>query len=135
LRRGAVRVLCDVTARVREPSGSAATRPQLGSDEIDANAMTYVDQARHILLPDENRLEVRRNSEWLAPMDMADVLRLTSRVTVARLLERNDFSARYEAGEPISLMELLYPLLQGWDSVIIDADAELGGTDPRFNIL
>jgi len=131
----AVLIIGDFTARVGDPSGRTATRPPLGSDEIDANAMTYVDQARHILLPDEDRLEVRRNSEWLAPMDMADVLRLTSRVTVARLLERNDFSARYEAGEPISLMELLYPLLQGWDSVMIDADVELGGTDQLFNIL
>ena len=131
----AVLIIGDFTARVGDPSGRTATRPPLSGDEIDANAMTYVDQAQHILLPDEDRLEVRRNSEWLAPMDMADVLRLTSRVTVARLLERNDFSARYEAGEPISLMELLYPLLQGWDSVMIDADVELGGTDQLFNIL
>jgi tyrosyl-tRNA synthetase len=131
----AVLIIGDFTARVGDPSGRTATRPPLGSDEIDAHAMTYVEQAQRILIPDEDRLEVRRNSEWLAPMDMADVLRLTSRVTVARLLERNDFSARYEAGEPISLMELLYPLLQGWDSVMIDADVELGGTDQLFNIL
>jgi len=131
----AILIIGDFTARVGDPSGRTATRPPLSGDEIDAHAMTYVEQARHILLPDEDRLQVRRNSEWLAPMDMADVLRLTSRVTVARLLERNDFSARYEAGEPISLMELLYPLLQGWDSVMIDADVELGGTDQLFNIL
>jgi tyrosyl-tRNA synthetase len=131
----AVLIIGDFTARVGDPSGRTATRPPLSSGEIDAHAMTYVEQAQHILLPDEDRLEVRRNSEWLAPMDMADVLRLTSRVTVARLLERNDFSARYDAGEPISLMELLYPLLQGWDSVMIDADVELGGTDQLFNIL
>jgi tyrosyl-tRNA synthetase len=131
----AVLIIGDFTARVGDPSGRTATRPTLSGDEIDAHAMTYVEQAQRILLPDEDRLEVRRNSEWLAPMDMADVLRLTSRVTVARLLERNDFSARYEAGEPISLMELLYPLLQGWDSVMIDADVELGGTDQLFNIL
>ena len=131
----AVLIIGDFTARVGDPSGRTATRPPLSGDEIDAHAMTYVEQARHILLPDEERLEVRRNSEWLAPMDMADVLRLTSRVTIARLLERNDFSARYDAGEPISLMELLYPLLQGWDSVMIDADVELGGTDQLFNIL
>jgi tyrosyl-tRNA synthetase len=131
----AVLIIGDFTARVGDPSGRTATRPPLSSGEIDAHAMTYVEQAQHILLPDEDRLEVRRNSEWLAPMDMADVLRLTSRVTVARVLERNDFSARYEAGEPISLMELLYPLLQGWDSVMIDADVELGGTDQLFNIL
>ena len=131
----AVLIIGDFTARVGDPSGRTATRPPLSNDEIDAHAMTYVEQAQHILLADGDRLEVRRNSEWLAPMDMADVLRLTSRVTVARLLERNDFSARYEAGEPISLMELLYPLLQGWDSVMIDADVELGGTDQLFNIL
>jgi tyrosyl-tRNA synthetase len=130
----AVLIIGDFTARVGDPSGRTATRPPLSGDEIDAHAMTYVEQAQHILRADD-RLEVRRNSEWLASMDMADVLRLTSRVTVARLLERNDFSARYEAGEPISLMELLYPLLQGWDSVMIDADVELGGTDQLFNIL
>jgi tyrosyl-tRNA synthetase len=131
----AVLIIGDFTARVGDPSGRTATRPALSSDEIDAHATTYVEQAQRILRPDEERLEVRYNSEWLAAMDMADVLRLTSRVTVARLLERNDFSARYEAGEPISLMELLYPLLQGWDSVMIDADVELGGTDQLFNIL
>jgi tyrosyl-tRNA synthetase len=131
----AILIIGDFTARVGDPSGRTATRPPLSGDEIDAHAMTYVEQAQHILLPDEDRLEVRRNSEWLAPMDMTDLLRLTSRVTVARLLERNDFSARYQAGEPISLMELLYPLLQGWDSVMIDADVELGGTDQLFNIL
>jgi tyrosyl-tRNA synthetase len=131
----ALLIIGDFTARVGDPSGRTATRPALSSDEIDAHATTYVEQAQRILLPDTERLEVRYNSEWLAAMDMADVLRLTSRVTVARLLERNDFSARYEAGEPISLMELLYPLLQGWDSVMIDADVELGGTDQLFNIL
>ena len=131
----AVLIIGDFTARVGDPSGRTATRPALSSDEIDAHATTYVEQAQRILLPDRERLEVRYNSEWLAAMDMADVLRLTSRVTVARLLERNDFSARYEAGEPISLMELLYPLLQGWDSVMIDADVELGGTDQLFNNL
>jgi tyrosyl-tRNA synthetase len=131
----AVLIIGDFTARVGDPSGRTATRPALSGEEIDAHATTYVEQAKRILLPDKERLEVRYNSEWLAAMDMADVLRLTSRVTVARLLERNDFSARYEAGEPISLMELLYPLLQGWDSVMIDADVELGGTDQLFNIL
>jgi len=131
----AVLIIGDFTARVGDPSGRTATRPALSSDEIDAHATTYVEQAQRILRPDKEHLEVRYNSEWLAAMDMADVLRLTSRVTVARLLERNDFSARYEAGEPISFMELLYPLLQGWDSVMIDADVELGGTDQLFNIL
>ena len=131
----AVLIIGDFTARVGDPSGRTATRPALSGGEIDAHATTYVEQAQRILIPDADRLEVRHNSEWLAAMDMADVLRLTSRVTVARLLERNDFAARYEAGEPISLMELLYPLLQGWDSVMIDADVELGGTDQLFNVL
>src|SRR5215211_4837117 len=118
----AVLIIGDLTARVGDPGGRTATRPALSGDEIYSHATTYVEQAQRILVPDANRLDVRHNSEWLAAMDMADVLRLTSRVTVARLLERNDFSARYDAGEPISLMELLYPLLQGWDSVMIDAD-------------
>jgi tyrosyl-tRNA synthetase len=131
----AVLIIGDFTARVGDPSGKSATRPPLSADEIDAHASTYVEQVKQILLPDADRLEIRYNSEWLAGMDMADVLRLTSRVTVARLLERNDFAARYEAGAPISLMELLYPLLQGWDSVMVEADVELGGTDQLFNNL
>ena len=131
----AVLIIGDFTARVGDPSGKSATRPPLSADEIDAHASTYVEQVKQILLADADRLEIRYNSEWLAGMDMADVLRLTSRVTVARLLERNDFAARYEAGAPISLMELLYPLLQGWDSVMVEADVELGGTDQLFNNL
>jgi tyrosyl-tRNA synthetase len=130
----AVLIIGDFTARVGDPSGKSATRPPLSAEEIDAHAETYVEQVKQILLPDA-RLEIRYNSEWLAGMDMADVLRLTSRVTVARLLERNDFAARYEAGAPIALMELLYPLLQGWDSVMVEADVELGGTDQLFNNL
>jgi tyrosyl-tRNA synthetase len=131
----AVLIIGDFTARVGDPSGRSATRPPLSAEEIDEFAATYVEQAKLILLPDRDRLEIRRNSEWLGGMDMADVLRLTSRVTVARILERNDFAERYQAGSPISLSELLYPLLQGWDSVMIDADVELGGTDQLFNNL
>jgi tyrosyl-tRNA synthetase len=131
----AVLIIGDFTARVGDPSGKSATRPPLSAEEIEAHAETYVEQVKQILLTDADRLEIRYNSEWLAGMDMADVLRLTSRVTVARLLERNDFAARYEAGAPISLMELLYPLLQGWDSVMVEADVELGGTDQLFNNL
>jgi tyrosyl-tRNA synthetase len=131
----AVLIIGDFTARVGDPSGRSTVRPPLSAEEIEANAATYVEQAKLILRSDPDRLEVRYNSEWLGGMDMADVLRLTSRVTVARLLERNDFAARYRAGEPISLMELLYPLLQGWDSVMVDADVELGGTDQLFNNL
>jgi tyrosyl-tRNA synthetase len=131
----AVLIIGDFTARVGDPSGRSTVRPPLRTEEIEAHATTYVEQATRILIPDADRLEIRHNSEWLAGMDMADALRLTSRVTVARLLERNDFAARYQAGAPISLMELLYPLLQGWDSVMVEADVELGGTDQLFNNL
>jgi tyrosyl-tRNA synthetase len=129
----AVLILGDFTAQVGDPSGRSATRPRLSAAEIEAHAATYVDQIKQILLPEP--LEVRRNSEWLATMGIDDVLRLTARTTVARMLERNDFASRYTTGSPISLMELLYPLLQGWDSVMVKADVELGGTDQLFNVL
>jgi tyrosyl-tRNA synthetase len=129
----AVLILGDFTAQVGDPSGRSATRPRLSAEEIETHAATYVEQIRQILLPEP--LEVRRNSEWLAAMGIEDVLRLTARTTVARMLERNDFANRYTAGNPISLMELLYPLLQGWDSVMVQADVELGGTDQLFNVL
>jgi tyrosyl-tRNA synthetase len=129
----AVLILGDFTAQVGDPSGRSATRPRLSAEEIDAHAATYVDQIQQILLPEP--LEVRRNSEWLATMGIEDVLRLTARTTVARMLERNDFAQRYASGSPISVMELLYPLLQGWDSVMVQADVELGGTDQLFNVL
>src|SRR5581483_2516511 len=118
---------------VGDPSGRSATRPRLTKDEVDANAATYVEQISQIL--DPQRLEVRRNSEWLGSMGIDDVLRLTARTTVARMLERDDFANRYRDGKPISLMELLYPLLQGWDSVMVQADVELGGSDQLFNNL
>ncbi|MGH9032582.1 MAG: tyrosine--tRNA ligase [Acidimicrobiia bacterium] len=129
----AVLILGDFTAQVGDPSGRSATRPRLSPAEVDAHAATYVEQVHRILLPEP--LEVRRNSEWLATMGIDDVLRLTARTTVARMLDRNDFADRYERGVPISVMELLYPLLQGWDSVMVEADVELGGTDQLFNIL
>ena len=129
----AVLILGDFTAQVGDPSGRSATRPRLSAEEINRHAETYVEQIRQILLPEP--LEVRRNSEWLATMGIDDVLRLTARTTVARMLERNDFAQRYSTGSPISLMELLYPLLQGWDSVMVEADVELGGTDQLFNVL
>ncbi len=129
----AVLILGDFTAQVGDPSGRTAARPPLSRDEIGAHADTYVDQARRILL--DEPLEVRRNSEWLASMGIDEVLRLSSRTTVARLLERDDFAKRYRDGQPISLMEFLYPLLQGWDSVVVRADVELGGTDQLFNNL
>jgi tyrosyl-tRNA synthetase len=129
----AVLIVGDFTALVGDPSGRSATRPALSRAEADANAATYFEQAQRILLPD--RLEIRPNSEWLGEMGIDDVLRLTARSTVARMLERDDFAKRYATGNPISVMELLYPLLQGWDSVMVRADVELGGTDQLFNLL
>ena len=131
----AVLILGDFTAMVGDPSGKSATRPRLSSEEVGAHAQTYVEQVGAILDTSSDRLEVRRNSEWLAKLDMEDVLRLTSQVTVARMLERDDFAKRYRDGIAISLMEFLYPLLQGVDSVEIEADVELGGTDQLFNLL
>ena len=129
----AVLILGDFTAQVGDPSGRVTTRPPLSSAEVEDHAQTYIEQVQRILLPEG--LEVRRNSEWLTSMGNADVLRLTARTTVARLLERDDFATRYREGRPISLSEFLYPLLQGWDSVQVRADVELGGTDQLFNNL
>ncbi len=127
-----VLIIGDYTARVGDPSGRSATRPVLSSEEIDEHAQTYLDQATKVLAADE-RLEVRRNSEWL-DMPMEDLFRLVRTVTVAQLLERDDFAKRMAAAEPVSLLELLYPVLQGYDSVAIRADVELGGTDQTFNL-
>jgi len=129
----AVLIVGDYTARVGDPSGRSATRPVLTGAEIDAHARTYVEQATRVLRDDET-LEVRRNSEWL-DMPMEDLFRLVRHPTVARILEREDFSTRYAAHQPISLLELLYPVLQGYDSVAVRADVELGGTDQTFNLL
>jgi tyrosyl-tRNA synthetase len=128
-----VLIVGDYTARVGDPSGRSDTRPVLSGEEIDANAQTFHDQASHVLRTDE-RLELRRNSEWL-DMSMEELFRLVRGVTVAQLLERDDFSRRWSAQEPISLLELLYPVLQGYDSVAVRADVELGGTDQKFNLL
>src|SRR5262245_55238949 len=129
----AVLLLGDYTAQIGDPSGRSATRPRLTKEQVDEYAATYVDQLHQILLPEP--LEIRRNSEWLASMDIEDVLRLTARTTVARMLERDDFAKRYADGSPISVMEFLYPLLQGWDSVMVEADVELGGSDQLWNFL
>ncbi len=129
-----VLIVGDYTARVGDPSGRSTLRPMLSAEEIDANAATFQAQALKILDGDPERLEVRRNSEWL-DMPMVDVLRLVRTTTAAQLLERDDFAKRWSANEPISMLELLYPLLQGFDSVAIDADVELGGTDQKFNLL
>jgi tyrosyl-tRNA synthetase len=129
----AVLIIGDFTAQVGDPSGKSATRPRLSKEEVEGFAATYVEQARRILL--DEPLEIRRNSEWLGSMGIEDVLRLASRTTVARMLERDDFARRYRDGVAISVMEFLYPLLQGWDSVMVQADVELGGTDQLFNNL
>jgi tyrosyl-tRNA synthetase len=127
-----VLIIGDYTARVGDPSGRDSTRPVLTDEDIDANARTYTEQAFKVL--DRERTELRRNGEWL-DMPSADLFDLVRRFTVARLLERDDFTKRMAAEEPISLLELLYPVLQGYDSVAIDADVELGGTDQKFNLL
>jgi tyrosyl-tRNA synthetase len=129
-----VLIIGDYTARVGDPSGQSSTRPVLDPGQIEANARTFQEQALTVLDPDPGRLEVRFNSEWL-DMPMEELFRLTRTTTVAQLLERQDFSARFAAGEPISVLELLYPLLQGYDSVAVRADVELGGTDQKFNLL
>jgi tyrosyl-tRNA synthetase len=128
-----VLIVGDYTARVGDPSGRSATRPVLSPEEIDAHAQTYVDQAGKVLRTDD-QLELRHNSEWL-DMPVEDLFRLVRTVTVAQLLERDDFANRWAANEPISLLELLYPVMQGFDSVAIRADVELGGTDQKFNLL
>jgi tyrosyl-tRNA synthetase len=129
----AVLILGDFTARVGDPTGRSATRPRLAPEQIEANLATYQGQAGLILRPD--RLEIRRNSEWLGALGADGLLGLAGRATVAQMLERDDFSKRYAAGQPISVMELLYPLLQGYDSVVVRADVELGGSDQLFNNL
>ncbi len=129
-----VLIVGDYTARVGDPSGRSTLRPMLSEQEIDANAATFQEQALKILDADPERLEVRRNGEWL-DMAMSELLRLVATTTAAQLLERDDFSKRWAAGEPISMLEMMYPLLQGYDSVAIRADVELGGTDQKFNLL
>jgi tyrosyl-tRNA synthetase len=129
----AVLIIGDFTGQVGDPTGRSETRPMLSEDEIRTNAQTYFDQADLVL--DMDRAEVRWNSEWLGELTMADVLRLTSSYTVAKMLERDDFRGRYEAHEPISVVEFLYPLMQAMDSVAVEADVELGGTDQTFNLL
>jgi tyrosyl-tRNA synthetase len=127
-----VLIVGDYTARVGDPSGRSSTRPMLDVAEIEVNARTFQAQALTVLRPE--RLEVRSNSEWL-DMPLADFFSLTRRATVAQILERDDFSQRFAAHQPISMLELLYPLLQGYDSVAVRADVELGGADQKFNLL
>jgi tyrosyl-tRNA synthetase len=129
----AVLIIGDCTAKVGDPSGRSKSRPRLSDQEINANALTYVEQAAKVL--DMEKAEVTHNGDWLGPLCMDEVLNLTATVTVARMLERDDFSRRYVANEPISMLEFMYPLLQGYDSVAVRADVELGGTDQKFNLL
>jgi tyrosyl-tRNA synthetase len=129
----AVLIIGDYTAKVGDPSGRSKSRPRLSDEEITANARTYVAQAAKVL--DMDKVELTRNGDWLGPLRMDEVLRLTATTTVARMLERDDFSKRYSTNEPISMLEFMYPLLQGYDSVAVRADIELGGTDQKFNLL
>jgi len=129
----AVLVVGDFTARIGDPSGRSKTREPLSPEEIAENMKTYREQAFRIL--DPSRTEVRYNSEWLGKLTFADILVLSSRYTVARMLEREDFAKRFQEGSPISIMEFLYPLAQAYDSVAVEADVELGGSDQRFNLL
>ena len=131
----AVLIVGDFTAQVGDPSGKSETRKRLSEDEVRGYAENVLDGFRKVLIWDEDLLEVRYNSEWLAPLDMGDVLELTSKMTLAQMLERDDFSKRFDANQPISMMEFMYPLLQGMDSVAIDADIELGGSDQLWNNL
>ncbi len=126
-------VVGDYTARVGDPTGRSETRPRLSPAEIDENARTYAAQAGHIL--DVSRVRIEHNARWLAPLDLAAILELTATYTVARMLERDDFAKRYAEGRAISVMEFLYPLMQAYDSVALQADVELGGTDQKFNLL
>jgi tyrosyl-tRNA synthetase len=128
-----VLIVGDYTTRIGDPSGRSTERPILSDEEIDANARTYVEQAEKII--DPARTEVRFNGEWLARLDFGEVVRLTRTITVARLLERDDFAQRFADGKPISVSELLYPLMQAYDSVAVEADVELGGTDQLYNLL
>ncbi len=129
----AVLVVGDFTRRIGDPSGRAKTRPPMSPEEIERNMASYKEQAFKILDPE--RTEVRYNSEWLGKLTFEDVIHLTAKYTVARMLERDDFKRRFEEGIPITIMEFLYPLAQAYDSVAIRADVELGGSDQRFNLL
>jgi len=129
----AILIIGDFTALIGDPTGQNKTRPPLSREEINENAATYLDQATQIL--DESKTTIVYNSEWLSTMNFEDVIRLTSKLTVARMIERDDFSKRFDNNEPISLHEFLYPLAQGQDSVHLHSDVELGGTDQKFNLL
>ncbi len=132
----AILLIGDFTAQIGDPSGRSEARPRLTAAEVEENAKTYLDQARRILdFETEGRLELRRNSEWLSWLSLSDLIELQAQMTVGQMLAKEDFSNRYHSGTPVYLHEFLYPLLQGYDSVALDADVELGGTDQKFNLL
>jgi tyrosyl-tRNA synthetase len=131
----AVLIIGDYTARVGDPSGANKTRPMLTPQQIEANAATYIRQAGKVLDTSPEKLEIRHNSEWLAKWTFADILKFASQMTVARMMERDTFEIRYKAGIPIGVHEFLYPLMQGYDSICVQADVELGGSDQTFNCL
>lgn len=131
----AVLIIGDYTARIGDPSGRAKTRPVLGRGDIEINARTYFEQAGRILDTSRRKLEIRYNSQWLAKLRFADVLKLAGQMTVGQMLKREDFRDRFQAEVPIGVHEFLYPLMQGYDSVCIESDVELGGTDQTFNNL
>jgi tyrosyl-tRNA synthetase len=128
-----VLIVGDYTGMIGDPSGRSATRPQLTLEQVEANARTYLEQFFKVV--DESRAEVRWNGEWFSKMSFMEIMAMASRVTVARMLERDDFEKRYREGKPISVHEFFYPLMQGYDSVSIESDVELGGTDQKFNLL
>ena len=129
----AILLIGDYTARIGDPSGRSELRPELSETEVEQNASTYLDQAFKVL--DEKKTTVRRNSEWFGNMSFADSLNLTRSMTVAQMLERDDFDKRFKCNQPISMVEFMYPLIQGYDSVILESDVELGGSDQLFNML
>jgi len=130
-----VLIVGDYTARIGDPTGQNTTRPILSPEQIEENARTYLSQAACVLDTSKEKLEVRHNSEWLKNLRLADVIQLSSNMTVARMLERDTFELRYKKGDPIGIHEFLYPLMQGYDSVVVESDVELGGTDQTFNNL
>ena len=129
----AILLIGDYTARIGDPSGRSSLRPELTEKEVEENAKTYLEQAFRIL--DPKKTTVRRNSEWFSGMSFADALSLTRKMTVARMLERDDFEKRFQNNQPISMVEFMYPLIQGYDSVVLESDVELGGSDQLFNML
>ena len=129
----AILLIGDYTARIGDPSGRSELRPELTADQVEENAATYLEQAFKVL--DPQKTTIRRNSEWFSGMSFADALNLTRKMTVAQMLERDDFSKRFKANQPISMVEFMYPLIQGYDSVILESDIEIGGSDQLFNML